>query len=131
MPEYRSYAVAVLLIVIAATYAVCRILAAHVRKPAAAWAAGAYWAFLHFVCIYGLVTSTRFDTALAQLSLLTFPFSMFVGDTLLMQGFGTLPDLATNYVRYVVCFGGLNTLLIAAWLTLVAPRRAVRRAGAR
>jgi hypothetical protein len=120
--EPRDAAAAFLLVPMAAITLLCRFLAAHTRKPAVVWATGGYWGFLHLICLYGLLTSTRFDSGLAQLTLFTFPMSMFLDDTHIMQGFGSLVDLAGNYVRYVLCFGGLNALLLACFLALALPR---------
>jgi hypothetical protein len=120
----RGYAVAFLLVALAALWPIARLLAVRTRRPAAVWAAAGYVAVLHGICLYGLTTSSLFGNALPQLTLFTFPFSALVGDTHMNEGFATLPDLAANYVRYVLCFGGLNAGLIAGFFLLVMPARA-------
>jgi hypothetical protein len=128
MPAFhpRGYAVAFLLVVLAALLPLAHLLVVRTRRPAAVWAAAGYLLLLHGICLYGLTTSSLFGNALPQLSLFTFPFSVLVGDTHMNEGFATLPDLAANYVRYVLCFGGLNAALIAGFFSLVLPARAPR-----
>lgn len=121
--EPRGYAAAFLLIALVLLSLLCRWLAARVRRPAAVWGAGAYLALVHLVCLAGLLTSSNFDSGLAPLTLLTFPFSITVANDHYLPGFDTLPALTSNYVRYVLYFGGLNTLLIGAFLLLVVPTR--------
>ncbi len=110
-----------------ALFFVCRFLAARTPRPAVLWSGAAYLGLLHLICLYGLLTSTRFDTALAHLTLLTFPFSMSLEDTAYPQGFSTMAGLASNYVRYVVCFGSLNALLLAGFLSIVVRSRSEPR----
>lgn len=119
----RGYAVAFLLFSLAAFLPLARLLAVRIRRPAAAWSAAGYLMLLHAIFLYGLTTSSLFGNALPQLTLFTFPFSVLVGDTHMNEGFATLPDLAANYVRYVLCFGGLNAALIAGFFALVVPVR--------
>jgi hypothetical protein len=114
--EPRFWAAAFLAIPLAAIPMNCRLLAARTQKSAPVWAAGGYLILLHLICLYGLLTSTRFGTAFAQLAICTFPGSALVTDTLTMRGFGSLGDLAINYVRFVCFCGGLNALLIAGCL---------------
>jgi hypothetical protein len=124
----RGYAAAFLLVALLGILAVCRRLAVRSRRPAVVWGSGGYFAFLHLLSLVGMLTSTRFDAALAQLTLFTFPLSILVADGRVGAGFGTLPDIAINYMRYVVCLGGLNTVLFAGFLTLVlGPVRALPR----
>ena len=104
---------------LAALTLLCSFLAARTPRPLVLWSGCAYLGLLHLVCLYGLLTSPRFDTAFAHLTLLTFPFSMSLEDTAFPQGFATVAGLASNYVRYVVCFGGLNTLLLMGFLSIV------------
>ncbi len=120
----RGYAVAFLFTALGALWPLARLLVARTRRPSAVWAAVGYIALLHGICLYGLATSPLFSNALPQLSLFTFPFSALVGDTHMNEGFAALPDLAANYVRYVLCFGGLNAGLIAGFLLLVMPAQA-------
>ena len=101
----------------------CRLLTSRTPKPAVIWGAGGYLALLHVVSLYGLLTSTRFETALPTLTLLTFPFSASLGDTAFPQGFSTVAGLASNYVRYVVCFGSLDALLLVGLLSTVTRSR--------
>ncbi len=131
MPAFdpRSYATAFLLVSLAWSLLLCRFLAARTPRPAVLWGAAGYWTLLHLICVYGMLGSQRFEGALAQLTLFTFPWSMSLADTLFLQGFATLPDLAANYVRYVLCFGGMNALLLAGLLVLVLPDRGVARPG--
>lgn len=93
-------------------------------RPAVVWGSCGYWALLHVVALAGLLTSTQFETAIAPITLLTFPFSALVAENHWLPGFATLPGLAANYVRYVVWYGGLNTLLVWWFLAAVLPRPA-------
>ena len=115
----RGYAAAFLLVALLGILALCRWLAARSRRPAVVWGAGGYFAFLHLLSLVGVLTSTLFDGALAQVTLFTFPFSLLAADGRAGAGFGTLSDMTTNYLKYLVLFGGLNTALIAVFLTLV------------
>jgi hypothetical protein len=126
-PHPRIYAVVLLLIAWTALLLLARLLAVRSRWPTAVWAAAGYLSLLHAICLYGLLTSYLFGNALPQLTVFTFPFSIIVGDTHMNEGFGSLPDLTANYVRYVLCFGGLNALLIASFFSLVTSARAPGR----
>jgi len=114
--EPRFWAAAFLTLPLAAIPISCRLLATRTQRPTPIWSAGCYLLLLHLICLYGLLTSTRFGTAFAQLTVWTFPGSALVTDTLDMQGFGSLSDLAINYLRFVCFCGGLNALLIAGCL---------------
>ena len=120
--EPREYAAVFLLVVLVLSLLLCRRLAARSSRPAMIWAPGGYWALLHLVGIYGLVSSTRFENGLAPLSLLTFPLSVAVSATIRMEGFARPADLAINYLRYFVCCGGLNVLLIAGFVVLLSTK---------
>jgi hypothetical protein len=126
-PHPRIYAIVLLLIAWAALLFVARLLALRSRRPAAVWAAAGYLSLLHGICLYGLITSYLFGNALPQLTLFTFPFSAIVGDTHMNEGFGSLPDLTANYVRYVLCFGGVDAMLIVGFFSLVLPERTPAR----
>jgi hypothetical protein len=117
--QSREWAIPFLVALLGLSLLLCRYLAARTPRPAILWVAGAYWSLLHLIYLYGLLTPDRFAGALAPLTLCTFPMSL--GEGVFPQGFVTLADLAANYVRYVVCFGGMNTLLLAGLLALILP----------
>ncbi len=119
----RAVALAFLIAALLAVLLASRFLSLRSSRPVAVWGAGGYLALLHGIAIFGLATGTRFDTALAQMTLCTFPFSMSLFDTNRMQGFATPHDLAVNYVRYILYFGGLNAMLFAGFLVIVVPSR--------
>jgi hypothetical protein len=48
---------------------------------------------------------------------------MSVADGEYIPGFGTLAGLWSNYVRYIVLFGTMNSLMLAGFLTLILPGR--------
>ena len=100
------------------------------RHPVILYTCGAYMALLHVVWIVGLLTSKLFESGFATLELLTFPWSMAVIFNMSMAGFGTVPDLLLNYLRFVLGFGGLQCLLLTlfVWeLRLRPARRGLRR----
>jgi hypothetical protein len=101
------------------------------RHPVILYTCAAYMAVLHLVWITGLLTSKLFESGFATLELLTFPWSMAVIFNMSMAGFGTVPDLLLNYIRFVLGFGGLQCLLLTLFiweLRLRPARRSARRA---
>lgn len=122
-PASHLWAAALAAVPLLAMFPLCRFLAARTPKPASIWGPGIYLILLHLVYLYGLLASRGFAGTLPQLTLLTFPASSNVGNPLIRQAFMTLPDLAANYVRYVLCFGGVDALLIAGFLALAVPGR--------
>ena len=101
----------------------CAWRAPHSRRPAVVWGVGGYFSLLHVIGIYGLLTSTQFETAFATLTLATFPWCMAVANVLRMHSFGTLHNLGANYIRYILVFGGLNAVLIGVFFAFLVPAR--------
>ena len=95
------------------------------RYPALLYVCAAYMVVLHAVWVVGLLTSRLFETGFATLELLTFPWSIAVITNMTMVGFGTLPELLLNYLRFVLGFGGLQCLLLSlfVWELKLRPRR--------
>jgi hypothetical protein len=124
-PASHLWAAALLAVALPAILLLCRLLAARTPRPASIWGPGIYLIVLHLVYIYGLLAGRGFAGALPQLTLLTFPASANVGNPLIRQGFMTMLDLAANYVRYVLCFGGIDALLIAGFLAFAVPTRSL------
>ncbi len=104
--------------------------ARHSRYPALLYTSAGFLALLHVVWIVGLLSSPLFESGFATLELLTFPWSVAVIFDMTMGGFGTLPDLLTNYARFVLGFGGLQCLLLTlfVWELKPKPRKPLMRA---
>ncbi len=121
--EPRWIAAACALWMLLALIAACRWASRRCRRPLLLWGVGGYYMLLLAVLVYGFTTGTRFETALGQLTLLTFPFSIATDHTLYQQGFGSLPEIAHNFVRYVLLYGGLDGAILSGFFWLVsAPR---------
>ena len=105
---------------------VCRWLSPRCRRPGVLWGVGIYFMSLLAVFIYGFATSTHFETALGQLTMLSFPFSILTDHTLEQEGFGTLGEIARNFVRYVLVYGGLDGLILTGFFWVVFPVRESR-----
>ena len=125
----RFVASAVSLFLLLALVAVCRWLSPRCRRPGVLWGVAIYFMSLLAVCMYGFLTSTRFETALGQLTMLTFPFSILTDHTIEQEGFGTLGGIANNFVRYVLVYGGVNGFILTGFFWMVFPGRqaALRR----
>ncbi len=101
------------------------------RYPWLLYVCAAYMALLHGVWIVGLLRGPMFASGFATLELLTFPWSMAVVWNMTMAGFVTTHDLLLNYARFVLGFGGLQSLALVlfTWELKLEPRdrqRAVR-----
>ncbi len=94
------------------------------RRPVLLWGVGIYYMLLLSVLVYGFSTSRRFETALGQLTLLTFPFSIATDHTLYQEGFGSLREIMYNFVRYVLVYGGLDGAILSGFFWLVGAPRA-------
>lgn len=99
------------------------------RYPAVLYVCAGYMVVLHAVWVVGLLTSQLFETGFGTLELLTFPWSIAVITNMSMVGFGVLPELLLNYLRFVLGFGGLQCLLLSlfVWELKPKPRRRPNR----
>ena len=95
------------------------------RYPALLYAVAALMAVLHLVWLAGLLGGHSLASGFALLTLLTFPWSFAVGTNMSMAGFDTLHGLLLNYVRFVLGFGGLQSLVLTllVWELRLHPRR--------
>ena len=82
------------------------------RYPAVLYVCAGYMVVLHAVWVVGLLTSQLFETGFGTLELLTFPWSIAVITNMSMVGFGVLPELLLNYLRFVL--GGWRAAVPAA-----------------
>ena len=122
----RDLAMAFLVAILVLLLVLSPVLARYSRRPAVVLGPAIYFGVLHLIALIGLATSVRFETGLAQLTLFTFPFSIVLYQETALPGFASGHELADNYVRYIVHFGGWNALIFATFLALVVPPR-VRR----
>jgi hypothetical protein len=121
--EPRWFAAFGCLVLFLGVFGACLWAGRRCQRPAVLWGVGVYFMALLAVFVYGFASGTRFETAFGQLAMLTFPFSILSDHTITQPGFGSAREIARNFLRYFLVYGGLDGAILSAFLWTMTGRR--------